>query len=98
MSRAAPSRGASTSPTRSTARRHPSTSDEAPPRRPEETTMLEGKPTPAGSSYADAGYSYPGDLARFVRDRWEDASPVLETPGGVDPLPDAAALAGFFAA
>ena len=29
--------------------------------------MLEGKPTPAGSSYADAGYSYPRGLARFVR-------------------------------
>jgi len=57
--------------------------------------MLEGKPTPAGSSYADAGYSYPGDLARFVRDRWRD---VPEPSGGVDPLPEAAALEGFFAA
>ena len=57
--------------------------------------MLEGKPTPAGSSYAEAGYSYPRDLARFVRDRWRD---VPEPSGGVDPLPDAAALAGFFAA
>ena len=42
-----------------------------------------------------AGYSYPGDLARFVRDRWRDAP---EPPGGADPLPDAAALEGFFAA
>jgi hypothetical protein len=57
--------------------------------------MLEGKPTPAGSGHAAAGYSYPGDLARFVRDRWRD---VPEPPGGVDPLPDAAALEGFFAA
>jgi hypothetical protein len=57
--------------------------------------MLEGKPTPAGSSYADAGYSYPSDLGRFVRDRWRD---VPEPSGGVDPLPEAAALEGFFAA
>ena len=57
--------------------------------------MLEGKPTPAGSGHAAPGYSYPGDLARFVRDRWRDAP---EPPGGVDPLPDAAALEGFFAA
>jgi hypothetical protein len=61
--------------------------------------MLEGKPTPAGgSSYAAAGYSYSGDLARFVRDRWRDVPAALETPGGVDPLPDAAALEGFFTA
>jgi hypothetical protein len=53
--------------------------------------MLEGKPTPAGSSHAAPGYSYPGDLARFVRDRWRD---VPGPPGGVDPLPDAAALEG----
>src|SRR3712207_9037894 len=57
--------------------------------------MLEGKPTPAGSGHAAAGYSYPGDLARFVRDRWRD---VPGPPSGVDPLPDAAALEGFFAA
>jgi hypothetical protein len=57
--------------------------------------MLEGKQTPAGPDHAAAGYSYPGDLARFVRDRWRD---VPEPPGGVDPLPDAAALGGFFAA
>lgn len=56
--------------------------------------MLEGKPTPAGSGHAAPGYSYPGDLARFVRERWTD---VPETPG-VDPLPDAAALEGFCAA
>jgi len=60
--------------------------------------MLEKEPTSARFGYAAAGYSYPRDLARFVRDRWEDASPVLETPGGIEPLPDAAALAGFFAA
>jgi len=57
--------------------------------------MLEGKPTPAGSGHAAAGYSYPGDLARFLRDRWRDVS---GSPGGVDPLPDATALEGFFAA
>src|SRR5215208_2077964 len=75
--------------------RHPSTGDEAPPRRPEGAKMLEGKPTQAGSGHAAAGYSYPGDLARFVRDRWRD---VPGPTGGVDPLPDAAALEGFFAA
>jgi hypothetical protein len=62
---------------------------------PEEAKMLEEKPTPAGSGRAAAGYSYPGDLARFVRDQWRD---VPEPPGGADPLPDAAALEGFFAA
>ena len=57
--------------------------------------MLEGKSTPAGSGRAAAAYSYPGDLARFVRDRWGEAP---APPGGVDPLPDAAVLEGFFAA
>ena len=57
--------------------------------------MLEGKPPPAGSGHAAVGYSYPRDLARFVRERWNDGS---EPPGGVDPLPDAEALEGFFAA
>jgi len=57
--------------------------------------MLEGKQTPAESGHASPGYSYPGDLARFVRDRWRD---VPEGSGGVDPLPNAAALEGFFAA
>ena len=57
--------------------------------------MLEGKPTPAGSDHATAAYSYPGDLARFVRDRWRA---VPDPPAGVDPLPDAAALEGFYAA
>jgi hypothetical protein len=57
--------------------------------------MLEGKQTPAESGHASPGYSYPGDLARFVRDRWMD---VPEGSGGVDPLPNAAALEGFFAA
>jgi hypothetical protein len=50
--------------------------------------MLEGKPTPAGSGHAAAGYSYLGDLARFVRERWRN----------VPKPPDAAALEGFFAA
>jgi hypothetical protein len=57
--------------------------------------MVEGKPTPAGPGGRTAEYSYPGDLARFVRDRWRDAP---GPRGGVDPLPDAAALEGFFAA
>src|SRR5215207_6912856 len=57
--------------------------------------MLEGKSSPAGSEHAAPAYSYPGDLARFVRDRWRDAA---ESFGGADPLPDAAALEGFFAA
>src|SRR5918994_6897736 len=95
MSRAALSRGASMSATSSTARRHPSTADEAPPRRPEEGTMFEQKPTPAGSGHAGARYSYPGDLAQFVRDQWRNVPQLL---GGADPLPDAAALEAFFAA
>ena len=57
--------------------------------------MLQDESGPAGSEHAAPGYSYPGDLARFVRDRWRDAP---ESPGGVDLLPDAAALEGFFAA
>src|ERR687894_1406505 len=57
--------------------------------------MPEVKPTPAESGHAAAGYSYPGDLARFLRDRWRDAP---EPPGGADLLLDAAALEGFFAA
>lgn len=57
--------------------------------------MPEGKPTQTGFGHAAAGYEYPGDLAQFVRDRWRD---VLEPSGGSDPLPDAAALEGFFAA
>jgi hypothetical protein len=60
--------------------------------RPEGARMSEEKPTPAVSGRAAAGYSYPGDLARFVRDRWREA------PDTADPLPDAAALEGFFAA
>jgi hypothetical protein len=55
--------------------------------------MPEEKPAPAGSGRAATGYSYPGDIARFVRDRWPDAL----GPAG-DPLPDAAALEGFFEA
>src|SRR5215212_4879792 len=73
--------------------RHPSTGDEVTPRRPKGGKMLEGKPTQAGSDRTTSGYEYPGDLARFVRDRWRD---VPEPPDGVDPLPDAAALEGFF--
>ena len=55
--------------------------------------MLEGNPTPAGSGHAAFGYSCPGDPARFVRDQWRD---MPEPPGGTGPLPDAAALEGFF--
>jgi hypothetical protein len=56
--------------------------------------MLEGKSSPTGSGHAAPGYSYPRDLARFVRDRWRDTP---EPPGGVDPLLDSAVLEGFFA-
>jgi hypothetical protein len=56
--------------------------------------MLEGKPNSAGSGHAADGYSYPEDLARFVRERWRE---VPEYPGGVDyPPPDPEALEGFF--
>jgi hypothetical protein len=71
------------------------TADEAPACRPEEAKVLEGKPNPAGSGHAVLRYSYPRDLARFVRNRWRDVPGPL---GGVDSLPDAAALEGFFAA
>ena len=57
--------------------------------------MIEGEPTPVGSYRADPGYSYPRDLARFVRDRWDDASGAT---GGGGPSPDATALEDFFAA
>lgn len=57
--------------------------------------MTEGNPNPAGSGPADTGYSYPADLARFVRDQWRDVpDPSIDTA----PLPGAAALEGFFAA
>jgi hypothetical protein len=45
------------------------------------------------STQAAADNSYPGDLARFVRDRWRD---VAEPPSGIDLLPDAAKLEDFF--
>jgi hypothetical protein len=57
--------------------------------------MLEGKPTQAGSGRAAFGYSYPGDLARFVHDRWSD---VPEPTGSLGQQVDAAALEVFFAA
>ena len=56
--------------------------------------MPERGPTLAGHGRAVPRYSYPADLARFVRDRWSDAP----GPPGVDQVPDAAALEGFFAA
>jgi len=49
--------------------------------------------SPAGSGHSVPEYSYPEDLARFVRDRW---SGVPGPTGGIDPSPDAAALEGFF--
>src|SRR5687768_9839667 len=57
--------------------------------------MLEGKPTPAGSGHAAFGYSYPGDLARFVQDLWSD---VPEPSGSLGQQVDAAALEAFFSA
>src|ERR687884_1612479 len=57
--------------------------------------MLEGKPTPAGSGPAAFGYSYPGDLARFVRDRWSD---MPEPSGSLGQQVEAVALEAFFAA
>jgi hypothetical protein len=55
---------------------------------------IEGKVV-AESIQAAADYSYPGDLARFVRDRWRD---VPEPLGGIDLLPDVATLEDFFSA
>lgn len=46
-----------------------------------------------GSTQAAADNSYPGALARFVRDRWRD---VPEPLGGIDLLPEAAVLEDFF--
>ncbi len=62
-------------------------------RRTQGTKMLEGEPKPSG--LASPGYSYPGELARFVRNRWDDAPGPTD---GAGPTPDAAALKGFFAA
>jgi hypothetical protein len=57
--------------------------------------MPKEETTPVGPSNPGAGYSYPRDLALFVRDRWGGVpAPV----GGVDPLPDAATLEDFFSA
>jgi hypothetical protein len=50
------------------------------------------EPTPRGSGPTNADYSYPQDLAGFVRDRWRGVT----GPTG-DALPDAAALEGFYA-
>src|SRR5215216_1478777 len=95
MMRAILSRGASTSPTRSTLRRSPSTADAASFAGPTEgAKMVKQEAAPAGSDHTAAGYSYPGDLARFVRNRWRDAP---EPSSGAGPLPNIAALEGFFA-
>lgn len=56
--------------------------------------MPEDQPTPAGSGPAHSGYSYPADLARFVRNRWRE-TPVPS--GDSASLPDVAALEGFLA-
>lgn len=56
--------------------------------------MLEGELTPAVPGHAAAAYEYPGDLARFVRERWGDPP---GPDGDVDRLPDAGTLEGFYA-
>ncbi len=56
--------------------------------------MIEADPNSFESDPAAAGYSYPGDLARFVRDRWGE---VPGPAGDLDPSPDQTALEGFFA-
>ena len=66
---------------------------EVSPRRPERTKVVGEVPTRAGRVRAAPGYSYPGDLAQLVRDRWSDVPGPI---GGVDPAPDPAALEGFF--
>src|SRR5918996_858914 len=53
--------------------------------------MPDEKPAPAGSGPAATGYSYPGDRAGCGGERGRGAL----APAG-DPLPDAAALEGFF--
>lgn len=54
----------------------------------------EGQTSPAGN-VDGAGYSYPRDLARFVRDRWSEVA----EDGAVEvPLPDDAILEHFFSA
>ena len=75
-------------------RRRPSTADEASFAGLTKGAKMVEQAAPAGSSHSAAGYSYPGDLARFVRNRWRDAP---ESPSGAGPLPDVAALEGFFA-
>jgi hypothetical protein len=56
--------------------------------------MRDGDAIPAGAGDG-AAYSYPGDLARFVRDRW---SRVPDHSGVNLPSPDAAILEHFFSA
>jgi hypothetical protein len=58
-------------------------------------THEEDKPNPEGSGYAAAEYSYPCDLARFVRERWRDE---LRTSSGVEQVHKASTLEEFFAA
>jgi hypothetical protein len=48
--------------------------------------MPEEKPAPAESGRAATGYSYPGDIARFVRDQWRDAlGPASREPASKEP-------------
>jgi hypothetical protein len=56
--------------------------------------MSDEHTTPAGAGDR-AGYSYPGHLARFVRDRW---SGVPDHSGSHAPSPDTATLEHFFSA
>ena len=55
----------------------------------------EDNPNPDGSGYAAAEYSYPRDLARFVRERWRDV-PVASSD--LEQVHKAATIEEFFAA
>ena len=57
--------------------------------------MINEQPELARSSEVNAGYAYPDDLVRLVRNRWME---MPETAGSIFPLPDAATLHEFFSA
>ncbi len=57
--------------------------------------MFEGKSSAENEDGACCRYSYPRDLARFVRDRWND---VRQTAEGGAPLPDTTTLEDFCSA
>jgi len=57
--------------------------------------MPKEQSTAADPGHRAAEYSYPVDLARFVRDRW---SHLQDVPGIGEPLPDATTLEHFFSA